>query len=187
MTNRIICAAWLLLGCSVLATPSLAQAGRVQIDQLNYLSSRAKETVEVTMDRPAVQLVAKLTALDGKEQNRFRELAARLQGIYVRSYEFENEGEYNTGDVEALRVQLQAPLWQRLAWVRDRHGESTEVYFVARNDQMEGLTVITAEPRRLCVANLVGQLNLDDLGMLDREFGITSCGKNRTRRSVRTR
>jgi len=187
MTNKLLrVAGWLVVACAA-AVPVQGQDARVQIDQLNYLGSRAKETVEVTMDRPAVQLVAKLTALDGKEQSRFRELAARLQGIYVRSYEFENEGEYNAGDVESLRTQLRTPLWQRLAWVRDRTGESTEVYFVARNDQMEGLTVITAEPRRLCVANLVGQLNLDDLGMLDREFGITSCGKSRTRRSVRTR
>lgn len=187
MTNKLIHYVWLLLGCCALAAPGLAQAARVQIDQLNYLGSRAKETVEVTLDRPAVQLVAKLTTLDSKEQNRFRELAARIQGIYVRGYEFENEGEYSASDVESLRGQLRAPLWQRLALVRDRNGESNEVYFVARNDQMEGLTVISAEPRRLCVANLVGQLNLEDFNLLEREFGFTNCGKNRTRHTVRTR
>jgi hypothetical protein len=186
MTNRTWLV-YLLLCCCAWAVPGWAQEARLQFDQLNYLGSRAKETIEVTMDRPAVQLVAKLTALDGKEHNRFRELAARLQGIYIRSYEFEREGEYSLGDVESLRAQLRSPLWQRLVQVRERNGESNEVYFVARNDQMEGVAVITVEPRRLCVANLVGQLDLNDLGLLDREFGITSCGKNRLRREVRTR
>lgn len=137
------------------------------------------------MDRPAVQLVAKLTALDGKEHSRFRELAQRIQGIYVRAFEFDHEGEYNQSDVESIRAQLRSPVWQRLVQVRERNGESNEVYFVTRNDQMEGLTVISAEPRRLCVANIVGQMSLDDLSLLEREFGVTNCGKDRNRREWR--
>jgi hypothetical protein len=184
MTNKITLV-WLLLGCAVLAGTSQAQDTRLQLDQLNYLSSRAKETVEVMMDRPAVQLVAKLTSLDAKDHSRLRELAQRIQGIYVRAFEFDNEGDYSASDVESVRAQLRSPVWQRLVQVRERNGESNEVYFVARNDQMEGLTVISAEPRRLCVANIVGQMNLEDLSLLDREFGVTNCGKTRNRQEWR--
>ncbi len=159
----------------------------MQVDQLNYLASRAKESVDVTMDRPAVQLVAKLTTLDAKEHSRFRALAQRIQGIYVRAFEFEREGEYSASDVESLRAQLRSSVWQCLAQVRERNGESNEVYYVARVQnsewQLEGLAVITAEPRRLCVANIVGQMNLEDLGLLEREFGVTSCGQGKNRRA----
>lgn len=186
MTNKISLALFCVLGCA-LAVSVNAQEARLQIDQLNHLASRAKESVDVTMDRPAVQLVAKLTALDAKDHNRFRELAQRIQGIYVRAFEFENEGEYSASDVESVRAQLRSPVWQRLVQVRERNGESNEVYFVARNDQVEGLTVISAEPRRLCVANIVGQMSMDDLSLLDREFGVTNCGRNRNRNEWRRR
>ncbi|MBI1766540.1 MAG: DUF4252 domain-containing protein [Acidobacteria bacterium] len=185
MTNKASLAVLCAL-CCALAVSVKAQEARLQIDQLNHLANRAKESVDVTMDRPAVQLVAKLTTLDAKDQSRFRELAQRIQGIYVRAFEFENEGEYNQSDVESVRAQLRSPAWQRLVQVRDRNGESNEVYYVTRVQnsewQMEGMAVITAEPRRLCVANIVGQMNLDDLGLLDREFGVSSCGKGKNRR-----
>ena len=184
MTNKLWLAALLLVGCSVVAL-SYAQEARLRVDQLNYLSSRAKESVDVTMERPAVQLLAKLTALDAREQNRFRELAQRIQGVYVRAFEFEREGEYSASDVESVRAQLRS--WQRLALLRERGGESNEVYYVTRNDVMEGMAVITAEPRRLCVANIVGQMTLDDLSLLDREFGVTSCGKDHKGQRERVR
>ena len=184
MTNKVSLALLAVLGCA-LAVSAKAQEARLQIDQLNHLASRAKEAVDVTMDRPAVQLVAKLTTLDAKDHSRMRELAQRIQGIYVRAFEFDNDGEYSASDVESIRAQLRLPVWQRLALVRERNGESNEVYFVARNDQMEGMAVISAEPRRLCVANIVGQMHLDDLGLLDREFGVTNCGKNRNRNAWR--
>lgn len=180
MTNKVSLALLVVLSF-VLAVSAKAQEARLQIDQLNHLASRAKEAVDVTMDRPAVQLVAKLTALDAKEHARFRELAQRIQGIYVRAFDFDQDGEYNASDVDAIRAQLRSPVWQRLVQVRERNGESSEVYFVARNDQMEGLAVISAEPRRLCVANIVGQMNLDDLSLLEREFGVTNCGRNQRR------
>ncbi len=181
MTNKVSLALLFVL-CSALALSVNAQEARLQVDQLNYLTNRAKESVDVTLDRPAVQLVAKLATLDAKEQSRFRELAQRIQGIYVRSFEFERDGEYNQSDVESVRAQLRSPVWQRLAQVRERNGESNEVYYIARNDRMEGMAVISAEPRRLCVTNIVGQMNLEDLGLLDREFGVTSCGRGKIRR-----
>lgn len=184
MTNKLSIVLLAILGC-VLTVSANAQEARLQVDQLNHLASRAKETVDVTMDRPAVQLVAKLAALDAKDQSRLRELAQRIQGIYVRAFEFDHEGEYGVSDVESVRAQLRSPVWQRLVQVRERNGENNEVYFVARNDQMEGLAVISAEPRRLCVANIVGQMNLEDLSLLEREFGVTNCGKSRHRQEWR--
>lgn len=184
MTNKLSLAL-AIVGCFIFSLPVNAQEARLQLDQLNHLASRAHETVEVTMDRPAVQLVAKLTTLSGAEQHRFSELAARLQGVYVRGYEFEREGEFSEADVETVRLQLRSPGWRRIVQVRERSGEHDEVYIMPREDVVEGLAVIATAPRRLCVINLVGSLNLAEFSLLDREFKFTKCGGHTGRRRSR--
>ncbi len=186
MTNKLSIALALLI-CCAFSLPVKAQEARLQLDQLNYLASRAKETVEVTMDRPAVQLVAKLATLNGNERNKLRDLATRLQGVYVRGYEFEHEGEFSEADVEAIRVQLRAPGWQRLVQVRERGGGNNEVYVMPRADVVEGIAIISAESKCLCVVNVIGSLSLDEFSLLDREFGVTKCGGQANRRQNRER
>jgi hypothetical protein len=184
MTNKLSIAL-AIVGCFIFSVPVKAQEARLQLDQLNHLASRARETVEVTMDRPAVQLVAKLTSLSGDDQNRFRDLAVRLQGIYVRGYEFEREGEFSEADVETVRSQLRTPSWRRIVQVRERSGENNEVYIMPRAEVAEGVAVISTDPRRLCVINLVGSLSLDEFNLLDREFKFTKCGEHSGRRRIR--
>jgi hypothetical protein len=184
MTNKLSIALALIAGFA-LSLPVNAQEARLQLDQLNHLGSRAKETVEVTMDRPAVQLVAKLATLNGNDRNKLRDLAARLQGLYVRGYEFEREGEFSEADVEAIRMQLRAPGWQRIVQVRGRAGENNEVYFMPRAEVVEGVAIISTESKCLCVINVVGSLSLDEFSLLDREFGVTKCGARSHQRRIR--
>jgi hypothetical protein len=175
-----------LFALFVLAIPARAQNARLDVHQLDRLAAAAKETVEVTMDRPSVQLLAKLMTMSEPKRSKFAELAARLQGIYVRGYEFEREGEFSESDVEAIRVQLRAPGWQRIVQVRERDGGNNEVYFMPREEVVEGLAIISTEPKCLCVINVVGALSLDEFGLLDREFGITKCGMRSDRQRART-
>jgi hypothetical protein len=171
--------ALLLALCATLSQLAYAQSGRLDLSVLDRYNSIAKETVEVALPNPAVQLMARLATRRDEDKARLRELAARLQGVYVRGFEFESEGQYYASDLDPIRAQLQAPAWQRLAYVRERNGETNEVYFMPQGDQLAGAVVLTAEPKRLCVINIVGSLTLDEFGLLDREFGIGKCGGNR--------
>ena len=51
--------------------------------------------------------------MNGKEKDdvAVRQLIQGLQGIYVRSYEFDKEGEYSMEQVESLRKSFQTPEW----------------------------------------------------------------------------
>jgi hypothetical protein len=161
---------WLLL----LACPLLARAQDVKIPpDVEKLSARAKETVEVTMDGPMLRWASKFLSAEDPDEEKAAKLVANLKGIYVRSYEFDKDGAYSAADVEALRSQFHSPGWSRVVGVRsERNGDNVDVFFKLENDKMAGIVIISAEARELTFVNIVGPLEVDQLADLGGEFGI---------------
>jgi len=185
-TRRII--GWLLLCLCSLAIPARAQEARLQINHLDRLAARATESVEITLNDVQMQFVRKLVSLSQSDQARIKGLLAKLKGVYVRGFEFAQDGEYEEADLEAIRAQLRAPGWERIVEVRHRNNGGDEVFFLPQNDQIVGVAAISAEPRKLCVINIVGPLSMDDMALLEKEFQLTRCGRfggQRQRRSTR--
>lgn len=152
---------------AVMALPAAAQ----QINlELPGLRDKASEEVTVTLDASMLRLAAKFLSNDPDERNA-REIVQKLQGIYVRSYEFEHAGEYDRSIVDHLRSQLGAG-WKKIVDVRSRLGENSEIYTQSKGDQITGLVIITAEPKELTIVNLVGPVDLDRLADLRGQFGI---------------
>jgi len=157
----------------LLAAPALrAQDLKLPPDIAN-LSSKAKETVEVNMDGPMLHWASKFLSREDPDEKQAAKLVENLKGIYVRSYEFTEEGSYTQADVEALRSQFKSPTWSRVVGVRSEHdGENVDVFFRMENDKMAGIVVIAAEPKELTFVNIVGPLEIDQLSDLGGEFGI---------------
>lgn len=164
----------LCLSLLMLALPLLARAQDVKIPaDVEKLSAKAKETVEVTMEGPMLRWASKFLSADDPEEAKAAKLVANLKGIYVRSYEFDHEGAYGKEEVEELRAQVHSPAWTRVVGVRSRTGgENVDVFFKLENDKVAGIIVIDAEPRELTFVNIVGPLNVEDLADLGGEFGI---------------
>src|SRR5579872_6115577 len=107
-----------------IATVLLAAAGLVPLAaqdiklpaNLEKLSSKAEESVEITLDSNILRLMAKFD----KDSEAATKLLAGLDHIYVRSFEFAFEDEYQASDVDAVRAQLQAPAWSRIVGVRSK-------------------------------------------------------------------
>jgi hypothetical protein len=96
------------------ATPPPDEA-RLRIDNLEKLASKAAEVVDVTLDQSMLQLAARfMSDRRSQDEAEARELIKQLKGVYVKSFEFDKEGEYSLSDVEAIRTQLHAP-WSRIA------------------------------------------------------------------------
>jgi hypothetical protein len=167
-----------LVAVLLAASAAFAQGPLIRLDSHDGLESRADSNVDVTLDEGLLKMVAnafKGSKIKGQEQDldRAKKVLSGLRGIYVRSYEFETEGAYNPGDVDAIRSQLKAPGWSRIVGVRSKKkGENAEVYVLTQNGQMAGLAVVAANPKELTVVNIVGTFDLEDLGDLDGEFGI---------------
>jgi len=162
---------WLIL---LLALPALTRAQDVKIPpDVEKLSAKAKETVEVTMDGPMLRWASKFLSADDPDEAKAAKLVANLKGIYVRSYEFDEEGAYTAAEIESLRSQVHGPGWTRVVGVRSEHdGDNVDVFFKLENEKMAGIVIIAAEPKELTFVNIVGPLEVDQLADLGGEFGV---------------
>ena len=153
--------------------PAAGRAQDVMVPKnIERLAERAVEAVNVTVDGALLQLAAKLFSSDDPEQKIIKGLISGLKGVYVRSFEFANVGEYSEADVDSLRAQVKAPTWQRMVGVRSTKGENVDVFFRMDNDRIGGVVVIAAQPRQLTFVNIVGEIDLAQLAKLGGHIGI---------------
>jgi hypothetical protein len=155
------------------AFPSRAQEIKLP-PSLEKLADKAERSMDVTMNKSMLQMAARfLSDRDGDEAGA-KKLIAGLDSIVVRSFEFAGDGEYSAADVDAVRAQIQAPAWSRVVGVRSKYnGENADVYFKnGANGQLGGIVVISAEPRKLTIVNIIGTLDPAQLGDLGGQFGI---------------
>jgi hypothetical protein len=154
------------------ALPLWAQEIRLP-PELNRLSAKAVETVDVTLEGPLLQMAAKFLSNEKPDEAQVKALISGLKSIQVKSFEFATPGEYPESDVEAIRSQLRAPAWQRIVGVvSKREGENAEVYTKMVNDKIAGLVILAAEPRELTIVNIVGTIDLSQLSALGGRFGV---------------
>jgi predicted nucleotidyltransferase len=159
-----------------ISAPLFAQ--KVTID-IPGLSEKAREVVDVTLDAQMLRIASKFLSAGDTDERAVRDVIAKLDGIYVRSYEFDSEHAYDRAAIDKIRAQL-GPSWKKIVNVRGRD-EDAEIYLDMRpgSDQPIGLIVINAEPRELTIVNIVGPIDLDQLMKLQGEFGIPKMSKQR--------
>lgn len=168
MRNGLFAAALIVLSAG--AAPAQDITIPVNIDRL---AAKAADTVNVTVEGVVLQLAAKFLSQEDPEQRAVKALIGGLKGIYVRSFQFADPGEYSDADIDALRRQLKAPTWTPMVNVRSsKGGENVDVFLKMNGEKIAGLVVIAAEPRQLTVVNIVGQIDLDQLASLGGHFGI---------------
>jgi hypothetical protein len=149
------------------------QAVRLQLGNLDKLEARAEESVNVTLDGKLLELAGMFLNTKKPEEAAIKELIMGLKGVYVKSFEFDKEGEYTSADVDSIRMQLGAPTWSRMVGVKSRReGENVDVYMTLEGSQLGGIAVIATEPKQLTVVNIVGSIDLEKLVKLSGKFGI---------------
>jgi hypothetical protein len=144
---------------------------------LDKLAARATESVDVTLDSSMLQLASGFLSKDDPDEAQVKKMVEKLKGVYVRSFEFDKEGQYSMSDVEAIRSQLKSPKWSRIVGVKSLKGENTEVYLGKNGDQIAGLVVIDAEPKELTIVHIDGPINPEELSRLGGHMGIPKIGK----------
>ena len=160
----------LVLTLVVLAIAAPLSAQRINLD-FPGLGDKAAEVVDVTLDGSMLKLASKFLSNGDPEERAARDIVQKLEGIYVRSYSFDHEGEYDRAVLDKVRAQL-GPSWKKIVNVRSRHRENSEIYIATRGDQPVGMLVIAAEPRELTIVNIVGPIDVEKLGMLEGNFGV---------------
>jgi hypothetical protein len=163
----------LLAGLLVVTlAPLHAQEGNLPAG-IDKLAATAEESVDVTLDGPLLQLAAKFLAGHDPHEAAVKRIVAGLQGIYVRSFEFDTAGAYNKSDVDGFRAQFKSPEWSRIVSVKSHRYEDADIFLKSTaNGQVGGLCIISAEPRELTIVRIVGAIDPSDIADLDGEFGI---------------
>jgi|ERR1700728_2363500 hypothetical protein len=156
-------------------------ADDMMMPSLDKLAQRAKESVDVTLDSSMLQLASEFLSSEDPDQARVKKLVAKLKGVYVRSFEFDREGQYSTSDVEAVRGLARGPGWTRIVGVKSLKDENAEVYLKKDGGQVGGIVVIAAEPKELTVVHIEGPINPEELSELAGHMGIPKLGKEKTK------
>ncbi|HET8668786.1 MAG TPA: DUF4252 domain-containing protein [Terriglobales bacterium] len=175
------CLKSIMIGLLTLALAGVAAAQQLKFPaDLDRLAAKAAEVVDVTMDRQMLAFAAKFLSDKDPEDVEAKRLIRNLNGIYVKSFEFEKPGAYSPADIEAFRSQLKAQQWSRMVEARSKvDGENVEVYFKTENGTATGMAIIAAEPKELTLVHIDGPLDPEQLSSLGGQFGIPKVEMNR--------
>jgi hypothetical protein len=187
MQNRI---AIFFLSAGLLAVPALAQTSALPQPSPveKELAARATHVSEVTLDKNMLGFATQ--AMDDRhkdhDDSRAQRLISGLDGIYVRSYEFDKPGQVHDSDIEELRRHYETAEWTPLVRESDhRSGEMSDVMVKMVNGQSRGMFILSAEPRELSIVLLLGTVNMSDLSALRGLSGLGGLGD--TMRDTRER
>ncbi len=168
-----LCSA-LLLACAMAlgSTAARAQTAKLELGQLDKLSSKASEVDDVNLEGPMLKLAAeqvrkKASTVKSEKKEMAANLLSRLKGIYVKNFEFNKPGEYTKADLDSVMNQLQGGRWKSMVHVEEKNsGETTGIYVMEEGGEIVGMAIIAAEPKELTVVNLVGPIDFSQLGGL---------------------
>ena len=145
---------------------------QLRITGLDGLASKAKESVDITLDSNLLQMASGFLAGAGKDGDQVKGLLAGLKAITVRSFQFKETGQYRMEDLEPIRAQLRTPGWSRIVSAQSKE-EISEVYTRMEQGKVAGFAIIAAEPKELTVVAIEGTIDLKDLSKLS-ALGIPS-------------
>jgi hypothetical protein len=166
----------LLLVAVSAAAANAQQDSRLQLSSLDHLAAKASQSVDVNIDERLIRIALKVFSDDDAEEREIKKVVAGVKGIYVKSFDFETDGQYTAADMETIRTQLRGPGWTRLVNVTSKKEGNLEVYLLMNGEQVGGLAVVSSDVRELTVVNIVGPVDLEKLAKLEGQFGVPELG-----------
>jgi hypothetical protein len=151
-----------------------AQDARLRFDNLDQLGTKASDLVEVNVEGKMLALAKRvLLKVNDKDAQKIGEAIKGLVGIYVRVFNFDKDGQYDMSDIDAIRSQLRAPGWEKLANVRSKKkNQKIDVYTMFEGDIISGVALVLSEDRSVALVNVIGPIDIDTLVELSGHMNI---------------
>ena len=168
----------ILVAIATFGVAAAAQGPKLRIDSLDRLEDTAAKVVDISLDEKLMGMAAKILSkaeTNDPDAQKVAKVIAGIKEIHIRSYEFDAPGAYTQADVESIRSQLKSPGWDRLVGVRNkRDGKNAEVYMLTQGQEVLGVAILVAEEKELTVVNIIGSVDIEQLGELelDTDLGI---------------
>jgi hypothetical protein len=135
------------------------------------LATRASNYTEVTLDRKMLDFASRF--MDKEDDAEGKRIVAKLNGIYVRTYEFDKPGQYTPDDLAAIRRQFQTADWNPIVKQRSRDGsDDSDIYLKVVNGEIQGMFILNSEPKELNFVFISGPIRPEDLDDINGNFGI---------------
>ncbi len=169
----------IILGAAALVVPALAQPSPFPLPSPveKELAARAANVTEVTLGKGMLDFAAKFMDNNDKDQAAAKQLIEGLDGIYVRDYEFDKEGEYSMDQIDSLRKTFETSEWSPMVHEHEsKGGESTDVMMKMVNGEPQGIFVLDAEPKELTIVLILGPIRMDQLSELKGLGGLSKLG-----------
>jgi hypothetical protein len=158
---------------TLLPLVSVAQAARLKMPDFSGLAAKAKESVDIDMDRDMLRNAGSfLSGKAGSDQD-FAKQVAGLESVTVKVFSFAEAGQYSLRDVESVVKQVEKGGWKKLLSVRDGE-ERVEMWMHEGSDG--GLFFVASEPKELVLINIAGKVDLATLASLQGRLGVPNMG-----------
>ena len=168
-----------VLAAAALAATALAQNSPLPLPPPveKELAARASNVTEVTLGKNMLAFAAKFMNGKDKDEAGVRQLIEGLDGIYVREYSFDKEGEFSMEEIDKLRQYFETSEWSPLVREREKKNtESTDVMVKLVNGESHGMFILTVEPKELTIVLILGPIRMDQLGELKGIGGLGALG-----------
>jgi hypothetical protein len=181
MKNRSIAFALgaILAAAFTLTGPASAQTSLLPLPPPveKELAARASNVTEVTLGKNMLTFASKFMNGKDKDETATRQLIQGLDGIYVREYEFDKEGQFSMDQIEKLRQYFETSEWSPIVRERERKtGETTDVMVKLVNGETHGMFILEVEPKELTIVLILGPIRMEDLGKLQGLGGLGALG-----------
>ena len=181
MKNRSIAFALgaILAAAFTLTGPASAQTSLLPLPPPveKELAARASNVTEVTLGKNMLTFASKFMNGKDKDETATRQLIQGLDGIYVREYEFDKEGQFSMDQIEKLRKYFETSEWSPIVRERERKtGETTDVMVKLVNGETHGMFILEVEPKELTIVLILGPIRMEDLGKLQGLGGLGALG-----------
>lgn len=168
-------AVWVAVMAAGAALPAAAQSSQppFPVTLEKQLADRAKNYTEVSLDRKMLAFASRF--LNDKDDAQAKQIVDKLNGVYVRSYEFDKPGQYTAADLEGVRRQFDTAEWTEMVKTRSRDGsDDADIYMKLVNGDVQGMFILNAEAKELDFVYISGPIRPEDLKDLSGNFGIPS-------------
>jgi uncharacterized protein DUF4252 len=136
------------------------------------LAERADQATTISLDKTMLRFAGKFLS-SSEDDREAKRIVEKLDGIYVRTYEFKKSTTYSVAELEAFRRPFSGPEWSRIVAVHSKEpDEDTDIYMHMVDGHVAGMFILSAEPGEITFVQLIGAIAPEDLDELSGNFGI---------------
>ena len=164
---------WVAAAMAALGAAVVAQSSQTPfpVTLQKQLADRASNYTEVSLDKKMLAFASHF--MNDQDDAEGKRIVEKLNGVYVRSYEFDKPGQYTAADLDAIRSQFDTPEWTTLVKTRSKGGsDDADIYMKLVNDEVQGMFILDAESKELNFVYISGPIRPEDLRDLSGNFGI---------------